>query len=78
MFEQGPNNNESGLMAGVQEALDSGKVGFEEISVEAVAQLFEQAPEGQVFMVPDERHAAVYAERAAAVDRSDLKFEVGE
>ena len=68
--------SEQFMHIGVAEALKSGKVGFEEISEQATSELFNKSPEGQKFIVPDERYVTVYKDRAKRLDRKDLNFEV--
>lgn len=63
---------------GVREALDSGRVGFDEISQEAMGELFDNAPKDQTFVVPDSRYVTVYSDHAKSVGRKDIKFEVEE
>ena len=73
-----PKNEGVEYKIGVKEALESGRVGFEDISVEGTEQLFQEAPKGQVFIVPDDRFATTYSERAKALGREDIEFKVEE
>lgn len=76
MFEK---VNEGGELnfenAGVKEALESGKLGFEEISVMGTEELFNKASINQVFIVSDDRFVEVFSGRARNLGRKDLVFE---
>ena len=75
MGERSPEGGQF-MNMGVKEALGSGRVGFEEISVQATEELFQNAPQGQEFIVPDDRYVAAYSGRAEANGRKDIKFKV--
>ena len=60
----------------IKSALESGMLGYEEISEIAVGELFQQAPKEKIFEVPSEILKNVYKATARAVQRKDLKFEV--
>ena len=60
----------------IKNALESGKLGYDEISVMAIGKLFLQAPKGRKFQVPSDILKFMYENDAKAVKRKDLKFEV--
>jgi len=61
---------------GVKEALESGRIGFDEISVEAVVEVITNSPKNKTFLVPDDRYVATYSHRATSLGRNDVGFEV--
>lgn len=54
------------------------RIGFEEISLIAVQGIFRKAPQGKVFVVPNEALQTVYEDCANGLAREDLKFEIGQ
>ena len=60
----------------IKDALESGKLGYDEISVMAIGKLFVQAPKGTKFEVPNSILKTMYEHDAKAVRRKDLKFEI--
>lgn len=52
------------------------RIGFVPISVMGTEQLFQKAPQGETFTVPDKRFKTTYENRAKALNRKDLKFVV--
>jgi hypothetical protein len=61
---------------GVGEALESGRLGFDDISVAGTEELFTKAPEGQAFVVPADMNVTAYEDRAKALGRDDITFTV--
>ena len=78
MNEGLPQEPQEEYKIGVKEALESGKVGFSDMSLEGMEQLLSNAPENQVFLVPDERFVTSYTAQAEAWGRSDVTFEVAQ
>ena len=63
---------------GVEQALKTGKVGFEEISDEAMNEVITNAPKDASFEVPSNLHAERLAAIAKLHERTDVTFETKE
>ena len=61
----------------IEKCLESGRLGYDEISVLAVDELFRQAPEGKIFQVPNDIRKTEYEHQAKANKRGDVRFEIG-
>ena len=60
----------------ISECLETRRIGFKEISQETSMSVFERAPKGITFIVPDKRYAEHYKRLAETIKREDFKFTV--
>jgi len=68
--------NCNGIEAIIDECLTTKRMGFKEIPTNTVGKVLQQAPEGETFIVPDERKKKTYEYIAKIMRREDLKFEL--